>query len=391
MPSFKTKSKKKIQVCKKNSTTLDSKHNEFINEFNNNENIEIPQLLNEKKQLKEKLTNIENKLNIEEKMEINDRINEIKEKIKKLKDKKKNYYLDNSNFIFEYFENKKNISNCENNTISVSKNKLLDNFFKIKNNDVTETSDNEDTKFTNEKNNNIVYKYLTNIDYSFLDIDSFIRQADICQYCNKGELIPVDDEGLLLCNICFKNVPYLIENEKQCYKEPPKEVCFYAYKRINHFKEILSQFQGKETTQIHDDVIEKIKQQIKKERIELKQLNYKKTKEILKKLEFNKYYEHIAFIKNKLGINPIIMSCDLEEKLCNLFIDLQPAYAKHVPDYRDNFLNYYYVLFKLCELLGETQYLEHIPMLKDRNKLIEQDMIWSKMCRTLDWEYIGSV
>jgi hypothetical protein len=35
-------------------------------------------------------------------------------------------------------------------------------------------------------------------------------------------------------------------------------VCFYAYKKINHFKEILAQFQGKETTQIPDEVIDQI-------------------------------------------------------------------------------------------------------------------------------------
>ena len=40
---------------------------------------------------------------------------------------------------------------------------------------------------------------------------------------------------------------YLIENEKPSYKEPPKEVCFYAYKRINHLREILAQFQAKES------------------------------------------------------------------------------------------------------------------------------------------------
>ena len=67
-------------------------------------------------------------------------------------------------------------------------------------------------------------------------------------------------------NECYKNVPYLVENDKPSYKEPPKEVCFYAYKRINHFREILAQFQAKETTQIPEEVIENIKLQIKKER-----------------------------------------------------------------------------------------------------------------------------
>ena len=34
MPSFKPKSAKKIKISKKNSTTLDGKHKEFLNESN---------------------------------------------------------------------------------------------------------------------------------------------------------------------------------------------------------------------------------------------------------------------------------------------------------------------------------------------------------------------
>ena len=77
----------------------------------------------------------------------------------------------------------------------------------------------------------------------------------------------MEHEGLLVCNECSSGTSFLIENEKPSYKEPPKEVCFYAYKRINHFREILAQFQAKETTQIPDTVIATIKHQIKKERI----------------------------------------------------------------------------------------------------------------------------
>ena len=66
-----------------------------------------------------------------------------------------------------------------------------------------------------------------------------------------------------------------------------------------------------------------------------------------KKLGYNKYYEHIPFIKEKLGIKPPVMSPELEDKLCNLFMEIQKPYAKHCPDDRVNFLNYYYVLYKL--------------------------------------------
>lgn len=386
MPSFKPKATKKIKVCKKYTTTLDSKHREFVNEFTKDEFDTIPKLKEERYSLYKQLE-LETNLTIDEIMEIKDRIVEINENIKELKSKKNNYYLDNSKFIFEYFENKKNINNVEeNNKVVTSKNQLLFNIFKIKQHDF----DNE--KVLNEtKNKNLVQKYLSNIDETFLDINAYVRETDICQSCFKGEMIPLDDEGLLICNICAVNVPYLIENEKPSYKEPPKEVCFYAYKKINHFKEILAQFQGKETTQIPDEVIEQIQQQIKKERITLEQLTHHKTKEILKKLGFNKYYEHIAFIKNKLGIKPPVFSPELEDTLCNLFMEIQSPYSKTCPDYRVNFLNYYYVLFKFCELLEETQYLHDIPLLKDREKLIEQDETWKKMCVELNWEFIPTV
>jgi hypothetical protein len=386
MPSFRLKPAKKIKVCKKYTTTLDGKHKEFVNEFVKNELDIIPRLKEEKYSLNKQLE-IETDLTIEQVMEIKDRIKEITETIKDLKKKKNDYFLDNSKYIFEYFENKKNINNVEEtNKVITSKNQLLFNIFKIKQ-DETE----KDKSIDENKNKNLVQKYLTNIDESFLDMNTFVRETDICQSCYKGEMIPLDDEGVLICNICAVNIPYLIENEKPSYKEPPKEVCFYAYKKINHFKEILAQFQGKETTQIPDDVIEQIQQQIKKERIGLDQLTHHKTKEILKKLGFNKYYEHIAFIKNKLGIKPPVFSPELEDTLCNLFMEIQAPYAKTCPDYRVNFLNYYYVLFKFCELLGEEQYLDSIPLLKDREKLIEQDETWKKMCIELDWEFIPTV
>ena len=388
MPNFKPKSNKKFKFNKKSAVTLDTKHKEFINEFSKDENNRIPELKAERLQLKEKLDEPNSSLTIEQRLDIQDQVNEITNQIKTIKSKKKEYFLDNSKFIFDYFENKKNISNgisTANACVeSGKKSKILNSFFKIK------KEDTEDIK-SQIQNKNIVQKYLCNIDDSFLDINSFIYQTDICGACKAGELIPLEDEGILVCNMCSRTISYLIENEKPSYKEPPKEVCFYAYKRINHFKEILSQFQGKETTQIPLDVIENIKLQIKKERIELSQITNIKTKEILKKLGYNKYYEHIPFIKDKLGIKPPVMSPELEETLCNLFIELQSPYSKYCPDDRVNFLNYYYTAYKLCELLGEEHYLQHFPMLKDPEKRMEQDEIWKKICLDLDWEFIPTI
>jgi hypothetical protein len=375
MPTFKHKTNKKIVLDEKSIITLDSKHKEIEKDFQNEKEDILPDLRAKKKHYTNLLT--DKTITIDQRLEIEDLIKDIVSQIKEMKKNKKKYYLNNNKFIYDYFENKKEISMDNNPT------KLLNSFFKIKTNDNKEKVE--------SKNKDNIQKYLSNIDESFIDINKFIFETDICQICRKGELIPIDHEGIMVCNNCHKHIQYLVENEKPSYKEPPKEACFYAYKRINHFREILAQFQAKETTQIPDEVLENIKNQIKKERIDLKQLNNKKAKEILKKLGYNKYYEHIPFIKDKLGIKPPVMTPELEESLCNLFMEIQGPYAKFCPDDRVNFLNYYYTVYKLCELLDQSQFLPYFPMLKDREKRIEQDEIWKKICEELDWEFIPTI
>ena len=382
MPNFKPKNIKKM-VVSKNITTLDGKHKELIDSFNADKLELLPALLAEKTVIVQKIKNNNaniDDINIDELLEMSDRLADIKNKIRLIKKKEKDYLLNNSSYIFDYFETKKKIVDCENKTTS------LDNFFKI-NKNVDTAAHIED--LTNERKN--IQSYMRNVDEKYLDITKFIVATDICRVCNKGEMIAVDYEGIMICNVCSNSVKYLVENEKPSYKEPPKEVCFYAYKRINHFREILAQFQAKETTQIPDEVIENIIQQIKKERIDLSHMTNRRTKEILKKLGYNKYYEHIPFIKDKLGIKPPIMSSELENTLCNLFMDIQGPYAKFCPDDRVNFLNYYYTVYKLCELLNQNHFLPYFPMLKDREKRIEQDEIWKNICEELNWEYIPTI
>jgi hypothetical protein len=372
--NFKQKNSKKIINEKKIQPQLDGKHESFINEFTENESSYLPKIIEERKELYNKF--MDSSSNIEEKINIKEKINKIDSEIKEIKKKKKDYFLNNSEYIFDYFENKKKISECNNKT------KVLDTFFNIKKPEVNDY----EAKTTTD-----IQKYFYNVDNKLLDVNNFVYSTDICNYCNTGEMIPIDHEGILVCNNCSKYIKFLVDIDKPTYKEPPKEVCFYAYKRINHFREILAQFQAKETTLIPNQVLEDVKFQIKKERITIEQLTNKKAKEILKKLGYNKYYEHIPFIKDKLGIKPPIMTPELEERLCNLFIDIQGPYSKFCPEDRVNFLNYYYTVYKLCELLEQRQFLPYFPMLKDKVKRIEQDEIWKKICEELNWTFIPTV
>ena len=374
------------------SNTIDEKHTEMLNKFHENEMETLPELIKEKKRLKYIINThkITNPASNEPLLEIQDNIKEIHKQICMLKYEKKKYLLDNSKYIFQYFEEKQKISSGGNNQNT----NLLNNFFKIVHKK-QETANIDD--FENDKTHQFKTKYHTywkNVNNELLNIQDLVVPSHICSYCKNGELIPHDEEGILICNNynCGKFITYIVDNNKPSNKDPPNEVSYTAYIRLNHFKEILSQFQAKETTQIPDEVIEAIRNRIKKERItDLSKLNYNKMREILRKLGLNKYFEHIQYINSMFGIKPPIMSEELHETLCVLFIEIQKPWATHCPANRTNFFNYTYTLYQLCLLLDQTQYLQFIPLLKDRDKQLEQDMIWKKVCEQLDWCFFPTV
>ena len=374
---------------------LDSYHDKILTEIEKNEQ-KLPEYNREIERLREEFKSASS---IDKKMEIKDKIHEYRTLIKQIKRAKKDYLLSNSQYIFDYFEQKKNISRSYEPDQDTDKKNLqesgkidLEYFFYSRRRNGDKASDS-----TTDSSQSIIAPKNTNIDKYFqnvinnINMTSYYFDSNCCNICNTGELVFIENEGVIICNKCYNTHKFYIENDKPNYREPPKEVCFYAYKRINHLREILAQFQAKETTLIPEQVIENIKNQVKKERITIQELTNKKTKEILKNLGYNKYYEHIPFIKEKLGIKPPVMSQELEEKLCNLFTEIQPVYAKYCPRDRVNFLNYYYTIYKLCELLGERQFLSYFPMLKDREKRMEQDAIWKNICRDLDWEFVPTI
>jgi hypothetical protein len=376
-------SKKNNSKLFSQNNTIDEKHTELLNQFHESEIETIPSLQDERVSLKNLLIILDDS-QIEKIMDTKDKIKDINAQIRFLKAQKKKYLLDNSKFIFQYFEDKKKISSGDNNQ-NVNK---LNSFFKIK-----DAIDEPDNKERDQSKKNY-QSYWKNVKNEITNIQDFIIPSDVCESCRAGEMIPQDEEGILICNNqkCGKFITYIIDNSKPTNKEPPNEVSYTAYIRLNHFKEILSQFQAKETTQIPDEVIDAIRNRIKKERIkDITLINYDKMREILRKLGLNKYFEHIQYINSIFGIKPPIMNEELHETLCVLFIEIQKPWAVHCPANRTNFFNYTYTLYQLCVLLGQTQYLPYIPLLKDRTKQLEQDMIWKKVCEDLDWEFIPTI
>jgi Zn finger protein HypA/HybF involved in hydrogenase expression len=211
-----------------------------------------------------------------------------------------------------------------------------------------------------------------------------------CPVCDAELLF---NETFLDCPDCGHREYILVDSEKPSYKDPPREMSYYAYKKINHLNEWIAQFQAKETTDISQAVLDQIRTELKKERItDMSKLKPSKLKEVIKKLKLNRYSDHVAHILNRLnGISAPVLSREVEEKLRVMFKEIQFSFVKHCPKKRSNFLSYSYVLYKFCELLELDEYLPCFPLLKTREKLYMQDKIWQKICEDMQWEFIRTV
>ena len=222
-----------------------------------------------------------------------------------------------------------------------------------------------------------------------------IKNSDACGFCESSNIVFFSDTSDAVCDSCGR-VAVVLNNEEPTYKEEQEmfeKIINYSYKRENHFNEWLSQFQAQEMTTIPDEVIEQLRLELKKMKIKsMDEITHTKIRSLLKKLKWNKFYEHVPYITNILnGIKPPNMPQELEEKLRIMFKDIQKPFDDNCPKDRKNFLSYSYVLYKFCELLGEDQYLQYFPLLKSKEKLYHQDVIWKNICNDLRWEFIATV
>jgi len=410
--------------------TIDAKHNEMIEKFEKDKE-SIPTLKKELHKLVDEYKNSKNN-SLKSKTEYIIQRNQLKEKIIELKNRinsivnnkeLNNYYLQVGSLLHNYYENIENYKKEED--INEEDEALEDDFFeytpfqkkslsKKKKNQSSvidffnsrerENTDPTEGNYTSMKisdfvkeeatfkKKNFLEDYLKKIDLSYTSKIRIDFKIYKCQQC-QTEMTLYPSDGVQICNNCGNQEFILIESDKPSFKDPPLEVCYFSYKRINHFNEWLAQFQAKESTEIPQEVYDKIIAEIKKERIkDLSKLDTKKIRQYLKKIKLNKFYDHAAHILYQInGISPPSMSKQLEEKLRLMFKEIQAPFMEVCPKTRKNFLNYSYVLHKFVELLSLDEYKVYFPLLKDREKLHQTDMIWKKICEKLGWHFIKSI
>lgn len=214
---------------------------------------------------------------------------------------------------------------------------------------------------------------------------------DTCVFCDR-KLLVHQTESVLVCERCGYYTTlfdYSSQNLSYDQTQSMDTSSSGSYKRINHFNDSLSLLQAKESSKIPDEIMDEIRDQLKKERIDPRTVKPDKIKAILKLKRRSKYYDHVSQIMATLTHSSMVVHipADVEERLRNMFDAIQEPFNRHKPASRTNFFSYNYVFYKFCELLGETELMKHFPLLKSREKLYEQDQIWKCICADLHWEF----
>ena len=421
--AFKNKTKNRNPINQ--NSTIDAIHQEILNQFdkkkqninNYHKQSEILEtkikkmkiVLNKNKniietmKLQKKIWTLEADLNENNKI-IDDITNNIEEK---------EYLINTGSILNQYYKIKdsdnnslitKNQKKQQTNINNNKNNKSIINWFEKPQLVVKEEFKNINNK--NKKKSKNKYDVLTKkeLHQKFMSIinkdfetDNQTQEVnyDVCSYCNIDMLLNTNT-SYLICSNCGLQEPIILDIDKPSYKDPPKEMTSFCYKRINHLNEFLAQFQAKETTEIPDELYNEILFEIKKERTtNMATITADKMRLILRKIKRNEYYEHIPYIINQLnGLPPPIISSEIEEVIRNMFKEIQTPFEELRPNIipkRKNFLSYNYIMYKFFELLELDEYLNCFQLLKSRNKLYQQDIIWKHICASLNWQYIPSL
>jgi len=362
------------------SGTLDSLHQNIINNIKDSDIADMKQKIED---IRQKISSLNSDKSIEAILATTKLQLELNELEHTLNDKTpvENYYLKNADIMLKYYGTQ------EKTHFNLTSPQNQNTFLKY-----LTPSNTADTSCVSKKELFEQYAKRMKLNTASSTETSTQDVSEHCVKCNVSRE-EIGSEGILVCPVCGSEEYMLVVSDFPSFRDPPKERNNYAYKKINHLNEILNQFQAKESTIIPDEVMHEVVCEIKKRRIQnIADMTEKDMREILKKLNRSKYYEHATHILSRLNGNPPpTITPEIEEKIRAMFQEIQAPFLVYCPDERTNFLSYSYILYKFFELLELDDYKVYFPLLKSRDRLIAHDEIWKKICDYLRWEFISSV
>jgi hypothetical protein len=260
--------------------------------------------------------------------------------------------------------------------------------------------------FNKKQNENTNEKELDNLKQKMIELCKpfmdFSEQSKNNEECECGNKDFIEDMSHMICTSCGKTSiitevmsSSFQDNERVSYSQK------YKYKKINHFKDTIRQFQGIQNKHIDPKVLDDLKTALEKDKIidySLENSYSKLTKEHLRiyldHTGHNKYYEDINLIyqhftgKKCPSINQTVYNKLLEdfEKLVQMFINISENEDKIE---RTNFLNSQYVLYQLLKRNNYHCCENDFALPRSTKCRVDQEKIFIMLCEKLHWSYIS--
>jgi hypothetical protein len=231
----------------------------------------------------------------------------------------------------------------------------------------------------------VLDEYLTEMNEAPAKVAMAARET--CPRCADGpKLLLCASRALMTCPTCGYAVTYVDATSSCTAFDEIVEFSQYSYKRVNHYSMHLTLVQGKEAHQVPDTLLDAVMRDLyDRQRVRsVDEITAKRVREALRKQRLRKGYDHVAQITARLtGKRAPRIPRHVEDQLKTLFLTFLPAFQRHAPESRSNFLSYSYVLYRSFQILGLHHMLDSITLLKGRDKLEANDAIFRSMCEDL--------
>lgn len=205
------------------------------------------------------------------------------------------------------------------------------------------------------------------------------KKKGICPHNN----IISDDDGTYCgdCGLVLGNQNYVSSYEDT----KTHDITYIPYKRLSHFKNLLTKYQGKQQFKNSKDNILSLLEEKLNGNITKKNIN-----KVLKENNLNKEIININYFLFRLGGDTVSLSHNQVDILIDMFQKIQiPYHDWNIKHKRKNFLNYNYILFKLFELLNLDN--SDFTLLKAENRIKIHDDAWKFICEYNNWKFISSL
>jgi hypothetical protein len=171
----------------------------------------------------------------------------------------------------------------------------------------------------------------------------------------------------------------------------------YRYKRRVHFRDTLNQYQGKQNKKIAPQVLDDLENEFQKlNLIDNKGTTFhEKHRNITKGIIYmllsetghNNHYEDLNLLHNYFTGIPCPDVSQIEEELFSDFDKIVEVYDSMKDIHRKNFLNSQFILYQLLKRRNVRVREDDFDILKSRDRLLQHEEIFQKICVSLEWTF----